>query len=140
MRDRVFLDSNIFIYSFDQTSPAKARSALALIREAQTSHKGVISFQVVQEFFNFALRRSVPPMTTADAVQYLTTVFQPLHTIHSSLALYAEALHTQERYRLSWYDSLIVTAAVEADCDLLYSEDLHDGQRFGRTRVKNPFL
>lgn len=139
MSDRFFLDSNVFIYTFDSTSAAKAQRALALIREAHSSRKGVVSFQVVQEFFNFALRRSVPPMTIPDAMLYLTTVLQPLLAIHSSPALYSEALRTFAHYRLSWYDALIVTAAVEADCAILYSEDLQDGQRFGQTRVKNPF-
>ena len=134
-----FLDSNIFIYSFDKTSPAKARRCLDLIREAHDSRKGVISFQVIQEFFSFALRRSVPPMSAAEAGDYLRLVFQPLSTVHSSLPIYAEALHLQSRYRLSWYDALIVAAAIDADCSVLYSEDLQHGQRFGSTTVKNPF-
>jgi predicted nucleic acid-binding protein len=54
--------------------------------------------------------------------------------------LYAEALRIQNRYRLSWYDALIVAAAVEADCRILYSEDLQHGQRFESTTVRNPFL
>jgi predicted nucleic acid-binding protein len=139
MSDRFFLDTNVFIYSFDSTSPAKARRALTLIREAHSSRKGVVSFQVVQEFFNFALRRTVPPMAIPDATQYLTTILQPLVGVHSSPAFYGEALQMYAHYRLPWYDALIVTAAVEADCAVLYSEDFQDGQRFGKTRVKNPF-
>jgi predicted nucleic acid-binding protein len=140
MSDSFFLDSSVFIYSFDETSPAKAGRALELVREAHNIRKGVISFQVIQEFFNFALRRSVPPMTVADAGDYLQKVFLPLTTIHSSAGLYEEALHLQSRYRLSWYDALIVMAALEADCRILYSEDLQDGQRFGNLRVRNPFV
>lgn len=139
MSGSFFLDSNVFIYSFDETAPAKAGRALALIREAHDTRKGVVSFQVIQEFFNFALRRSVPPMAIGDAGEYLQKIFLPLTTIHSSAGLYAEALHVQNRYRLSWYDALIVTAALEADCTFLYSEDLQDGQRFGTLRVRNPF-
>ncbi len=139
MSGRFFLDSNVFIYSFDETSPQKARQALTLVRKAHESRLGAISFQVIQEFFNFALRRSVPPMTSADAGDYLQKVFLPLITIHTSAGLFAEALHLQNRYRLTWYDALIVSAALEADCSILYSEDLQDGQRFGSTTVKNPF-
>ncbi|MFZ0632400.1 MAG: PIN domain-containing protein [Acidobacteriaceae bacterium] len=139
MSARFFLDSNVFIYSFDDGSPEKAHEALKLIRRAHDSRQGVISFQVIQEFFNFALRRSVPPMSSADAGDYLQKVFVPLATIHSSAGLYSEALHLQSRYRLSWYDALIVRAALEADCGILYSEDLQDGQRFGDLRVQNPF-
>jgi predicted nucleic acid-binding protein len=139
MSDRFFLDSNILICSFDQTSPAKARRALALIQEAHRSCTGAISFHVIQEFFNFALRRSLTSITTIDATEYLRTVLQPLPIVHSSHGLYAEALHLQGRRRLSWYDSLIVAAALEADCSVLYSEDLQHGQRFGSTTVTNPF-
>jgi len=139
MSARFFLDSNVFIYSFDSTAPGKARRAADLIREAHSSHKGVVSFQVIQEFFNFALRRSVPPMTAADAGIYLSTVFQPLPTIQSSLELYRQALSIHDRHRISWYDALIVAAAVSADCPVLFSEDLQDGQKFEQTRVRNPF-
>jgi predicted nucleic acid-binding protein len=140
MSDRFFLDTNIFVYSFDQSSAAKARKATELIREALTTQKGVISYQVVQEFFNVALRRFSQPMQAADAEQYLSTVFRPLLGVHSSQALYAEALHLHAQSGLSWYDALIVSGAIQARCDLLYTEDLQHGQRFGSLQVRNPFL
>ena len=140
MSDRFFLDTNIFVCSFDLTAPAKARKATQLIRKALTTQKGVVSYQVVQEFFNVALRRFAQPMTVAEAEQYLTTVFRPLLAIHSSQAVYIEALRLCERYSLSWYDALIVAAAIEGESTLLLSEDLQHGQRFGDLRVQNPFL
>jgi predicted nucleic acid-binding protein len=140
MSDRFFLDTNIFVYSFDQSAAAKARKANQLIRKALTTQKGIISYQVVQEFFNVALRKFSQPMKAADAEQYLGTVFRPLLGVHSSQALYAEALHLQAKSGLSWYDSLIVSAAIQAQCDLLYTEDLQHGQRFGSLQVSNPFL
>ena len=79
-------------------------------------------------------------MRLAEAEQYLATVFRPLWAIHSSHALYAEALHLRNRYRLSWYDSLIVAGAIEAECSVLYSEDMQHGQEFGDLRIENPFL
>jgi predicted nucleic acid-binding protein len=105
-----------------------------------TTQKGVISYQVVQEFFNVALRRFSQPMQTAEAEQYLSTVFRPLLGVHSSQALYAEALHLHAQSGLSWYDSLIVSGAIQARCNLLYTEDLQHGQRFGGLQVRNPFL
>jgi predicted nucleic acid-binding protein len=140
MSDRFFLDTNIFVYSFDQSAAAKAQKATQLIREALTTQKGVISYQVVQEFFNVALRRFSQPMKTADAEQYLSTVFRPLLGVHSSQALYAEALHLHAQTGFSWYDSLIVSSAIQARCDILYTEDLQHGQRFGGLQVRNPFL
>lgn len=140
MSDRFFLDTNIFVYSFDQSSAAKARTATQLIREGLTTQKGIVSYQVVQEFFHVALRRFSQPMQAAEAEQYLGTVFRPLLSVHSSQALYAEALRLHAQSGLSWYDSLIVSAAVEAQCGLLFTEDLQHGQRFGSLQVRNPFL
>jgi predicted nucleic acid-binding protein len=140
MSDRFFLDTNVFVYSFDQSAPMKARKAAQLIRKALTTQKGVISYQVVQEFFNVALRRFSSPMQTADAEQYLGTVFRPLLSLHSSHALYIEALHLQSQSGLSWYDSLIVAAAIQTHCDLLYTEDLQHGRHFGSLQIANPFL
>jgi predicted nucleic acid-binding protein len=140
MSDKFFLDTNIFVYSFDQLAGLKARKAAQLIREALTTHKGVISYQVVQEFFNVALRRFAQPMQPSDASQYLGAVFRPLLAVHSSQALFGEALQLHAQSGLSWYDSLIVSAAIQARCDLLYTEDLQHGQRFGALQVKNPFL
>ena len=140
MSDRFFLDTNIFVYSFDQSAPAKARRAAQLIREALTTQKGVVSYQVVQEFFNVALKRFSQPMQAADAGQYLSTVFRPLLAVHSSQALYAEALFLHAKSSLAWYDSLIVSAAMQARCEVLFSEDMQHGQRFGALQVRNPFL
>ena len=140
MSDRFFLDTNIFVYSFDQSVTAKARKAAQLIRKALTTQKGVVSYQVVQEFFNVALRRFAQPMRVGDAEQYLATVFRPLLGVHSSPALYVEALRLHAQSRLSWYDALIVSAALQAQCDLLYTEDLQHGQRFQSLQVVNPFL
>jgi predicted nucleic acid-binding protein len=140
MSARFFLDTNIFVYSFDQRATVKARKATQLIRKALSTQKGIVSFQVVQEFFSVALRKFAQPMKAADAEQYLGTVFRPLLGVNSSQALYAEALHLQSRSSLSWYDSLIVSAATQAQCDFLYTEDLQHGQRFGSLQISNPFL
>jgi|SRR5208282_6274955 len=140
MSDRFFIDTNIFIYSFDQSAPAKSRKAVQLIRDALTTQKGIVSFHVVQEFFNVALRRFSQPMQAADAAQYLNAVFRPLLAVHSSPALYAEALFLHAQSGISWFDSLIVSAAIQARCEILFSEDLQHGQRFGSLQVRNPFL
>lgn len=140
MSGRFFLDTNIFVYVFDTSAARKALQADALIRKAIETRSGVVSYQVVQEFFNVAFRRFSNPMNSADAEQYLATTFRPLLAVQSSQALYAEALRIRARYRLAWYDSLIVAAAAEAGCDVLYSEDFQHGQELGSTTIANPFL
>jgi len=140
MNGRFFLDTNVFVYSFDRTAPKKARRATQLIRQAVATRKGIVSYQVAQEFFNVALRRFVQPMTAADAEQYLATVFRPLMAVHSSQALYGAALRLSDRYHLAWYDALILAAAIEGQCNLIYTEDLQHGQRLEGLEVENPFL
>jgi predicted nucleic acid-binding protein len=113
--------------------------ALDLIDRAISTGKGVISYQVVQEFFNVAIRHHAQPMSIAECEEYLSTVFRPLLAVHSSQSLYIHALNLTRRHSLSWYDSLIVAAALEANCRILYTEDLQPGQKFSDLRVVNPF-
>jgi predicted nucleic acid-binding protein len=101
--------------------------------------EGIISYQVVQEFFSVAFRRFPQAMSVAEAEQYLVTVLRPLLAVHSSPTLYFEALRIAEKHRLSWYDSLIVAAALEGNCETLYSEDLQHGRTIEGLRIENPF-
>jgi predicted nucleic acid-binding protein len=140
MKDRFFLDTNIFAYSFDSGASAKQKRARDLIVHGITTRKAVVSYQVVQEFFNLALHKFSRPMNVAEAEQYLQTVFQPLLAVQSSHTLFSKALRLEDKHRLSWYDALIVAAAVESQCSILFSEDMHDGHRFGDLQIKNPFL
>jgi predicted nucleic acid-binding protein len=75
MNDRFFLDTNLFVYTFDVKTPAKARKAAQLIRRAADTGQGIISYQVVQEFFRVAFRRFAQPMSFAEAEQYLVLCF-----------------------------------------------------------------
>lgn len=140
MSGRFFLDTNIFVHSFDMSSPKKSAQATKLIRTAIETRGGIVSYQVVQEFFNVALRRFSKPMSSVDAEQYLSTTFRPLLSVHSSQALYGEALRVGARFRLPWFDSLIVASAIEGECDVLYSEDFQDGQQIGSVTISNPFV
>jgi predicted nucleic acid-binding protein len=140
MSDRFFLDTNIFVYSFETTSPKKSARATKLIRTAIETRGGIVSYQVVQEFFNVALRRFSKPMSALDAEQYLSTTFRPLLSVHSSEALYGEALRIAGRFRLPWYDSLLVASAIEGKCDVLYSEDFQNGLQIASVTISNPFV
>jgi len=140
MNGRFFLDTNIFVYAFDTAAPKKAARADQLVRTGIQTRNGIVSYQVVQEFFNVAFRRFRQPMSHADAEQYLSTTFRPLLAVQSSQALYAEALRLGARFQFSWYDSLIVAAATQAECDVLYSEDFQHGQKLGSVTIENPFV
>ncbi len=140
MSDRFFLDTNIFVYSFDQSTARKTEEADRLIHQALTTGKGLISYQVVQEFFNVAYRRFPEPMHLEQAEQFLSSVLRPLWAVYSSPSLCLRALQILERFRLQWYDALIVASALEAKCGILYSEDFQNGQKFDDLEIRNPFL
>lgn len=139
MNGRFFLDSNIFVYTFDAVVPAKAKKASQIVRQAADTGRGIVSYQVVQEFFNVAFRRFAQPMSVAEAEQYLVTVFRPLLAVHSSPSLYVAALRIFGKHKMSWYDSLIVAAALEGRCDTIYSEDFQHGREIEGLRIENPF-
>jgi predicted nucleic acid-binding protein len=140
MSGKFFLDTNVFVYVFDTTAPAKAKKASRLVRDAVDTGRGIVSYQVVQEFFNVAFRRFAQPMSVADAEQYLITVFRPLLAIESSPALYVEALRIAGKHRMPWYDSIIVASALQGHCDTLYSEDFQHGREIEGLRIENPFM
>ena len=139
MNDRSFLDTNIFLYSFDPRDPRKSARADELIRQALSSGQGVVSFQVVQEFFNVALRKSERKMLHDDAQRYLSDVLAPLLAVQPSQELCAEAIRLYHRYGFAWYDSVIVAAAIGAGCRVLLTEDLQDGMDVEGLRIENPF-
>ena len=140
MSDRFFLDTNIFVYSFDPSSARKSEESGRLINQALTTGKGVISYQVVQEFFNVAYRRFPEPMHLEQAEQFLSSVLRPLWAVYSSPALCLRALQILERFRLQWCDALIVASAQEAKCGILYSEGFQNRQKFDSLEIRNPFL
>lgn len=134
-----FLDTNILVYSFDSTAPTKQEIAKGLIQDALKSQRGMISSQVAQEFLNVALWKFARPMNVSDARQYLTAVLVPLCRHYPSMAYYDLALLVKEETGFSFYDSLIITAAIESGCHTLVTEDLQDGRTVRGVRIFNPY-
>ena len=127
MSAKRFIDTNVFVYCFEESEPAKQKKAKSIVRHALVSGEGVISFQVVQEFLNVATRRFAKPMTASEASLYQNQVLMPLCHVFPSRELYEQALVIKERYELGFYDSLMLSAALENDCRKLLSEDLQAG-------------
>ena len=133
-----FLDTNVLVYSVDSESPEKRQRALELVSRSVTARTGCISFQVVQETLNVLIRKTDTP--TDRIREMLDVVLVPLWQVYPSAVLYQDAISIQGRYGFSFYDSLIVAAALEAGCTRLYSEDLQHGQQVQRLTIVNPFL
>jgi predicted nucleic acid-binding protein len=137
-RRKPFFDTNILVYCFDLDSPAKLEKSRALITEACTERYGAVSYQVIQEFTNVALK-AARPMSVANVRRAISELCEPIEIVHFSLGLYEGALTIFEQYRTSWYDALILAAAQQAGCAVIYTEDLHHGLQLGSLRVENPF-
>ena len=134
-----FLDTNILICTFDETSPAKQARARELVEDALKNRAGVISYQVTQEFLNVATRKFVPPLSADQALRYLQQVLEPLCSVFSSNDLYRRGIDIQARWRYGFYDSLIIASALHTGCTTLYSEDLQASQAIESLTIVDPF-
>jgi len=141
MTDKVFLDTNIFIYSID-TSPAqyeKADIARQIVRQHIRNGTGVISIQVLQEFYQVSTRKIEVSLSTEDALEYLHHI-AVLETVHPDFTMLVAGVHLHKRLKISFWDALSVQAAMGAGCALLLTEDLQDGLQVDDLIIKNPFV
>lgn len=141
MNAKSFIDTNVFVYIYNPRNHVKQKTAIKLIEDLTLSGEGLISSQVVQEFCSVMLsNKTEVKMNPADLKDILEVMLYPklLHT--PSLDFYKRAVDLHASSQLSFYDALIVQAAIDLGCKIIYSEDLQDGRVFGELRVKNPFL
>ena len=139
MSAEFFIDTNVFVYQLDGSDPKKQAKADTIVREALGTGNACISSQVVQECLNVMLRKAEVPLSPDEARGYLDAVLLPLMQVTASGALYHRAVDVQSRWRLGFYDALIVAGALSAGCRTLLREDLQHGQRIETMRILNPF-
>jgi predicted nucleic acid-binding protein len=141
MQPLFFLDTNVFVYALLASEPLKKQRALELVELALGSHLGCTSYQVIQEFANVATRKFAQRLTADKCKQFIDAAMEPLNRVASSKALVNSALDLQSETRYSFYDCLVLAAALQAGADVLYTEDLQHGQLLhGTLQVVNPFL
>lgn len=133
-----FVDTNVLIYAEDTDAKTKHAVARDLLVRLWDERRGALSVQVLQEFYVTATRKLKKPLSSAKALeiveQYLTWT-----VVENTGKLLTSAIDLQQRHHLSFWDAMVVQAALEAGCDTLYSEDLNAGQRFGALLIVNPF-
>ena len=137
MSDRFFVDTNILMYAHDTAAGEKHVRAKALVEELWENRSGAISTQVLQELA-VNLRRKAKKPLDAKATRDVISDYLAWQVVVNGGDSILEALELEARYQLSFWDALIVHAAQVAGAEILYSEDLSDGQRYGTVRVKNP--
>lgn len=138
MSDRYFVDTNILIYAHDSAAGEKHARAKALIEQLWESRAGVVSTQVLQELA-VNLRRKARKPLDAKATRDIVSDYLAWHVVVNGGDSILEALDLEARYQVSFWDALVIQAAQAGGAELLYSEDLSDGQTYGRVRVVNPF-
>lgn len=138
MSDRYFVDTNILMYAHEAAAGEKHARAKALLEDLWKNRTGVVSTQVLQELAVNLRRKARKPLdvkATRDVVSdYLT--WQVVVNGGDSIL---EALDIEAKYQISFWDALIVQAAHVSGAEILYSEDLSDGQTYGAVQVINPF-
>lgn len=136
---RDFVDANVLVYAFDASAGRKQQAAQALLERLWESNSGCVSIQVLQEFFVTVTKKVAKPLPVEDAKARVRefaawSVFAP--TPEDVVA--AIDLHVQAK--IGFWDAMVVLAAAESGCDVLWTEDLSDGQLLRGVRIRNPFV
>lgn len=134
----IFVDTNVLVYSRDASEPAKQTQAHAWLEHLWRTRTGRLSYQVLQEYYVTVTEKLAPGLRVEIARKDALALcsWQPIAMDQRVLE---GAWQIQDRYRISWWDALIVSAARVADCRYLLSEDLQTNQNFGRLKVISPF-
>jgi predicted nucleic acid-binding protein len=133
-----FVDTNILVYAHDPSSGVKHYQATRIVTDLWQSRAGVLSTQVLHEFCVTVrrLNRNFP----LEDLQHIVRNFLGWEIVVNTGESILNALGMESRYKISFWDALIVNAAQISHADVLYTEDLNDGQVFGSVRVVNPLL
>jgi predicted nucleic acid-binding protein len=137
MSDKYFVDTNILMYAHDKAAGAKHERARALVEELWRDRTGVVSTQVLQEL-SVNLRRKAGRPLDAKATREIVTDYLTWQVVVNGGDSILEAMDLEARYQISFWDALVIQAAQLSGAELLYSEDLSDGQTYGSVRVINP--
>ena len=136
MTARSFLDTNVLIYSDDADEPEKQAAALDLVESLRLAGGGVLSIQVLQEYYAVATAKlGVPAAIARRKVELLARN----EVVHPDVALLLGAIDMTRLHSISFWDALIVAAAKAAQCSVLYTEDLQHGSVFEGLEIVNPF-
>ena len=139
MKDKIFLDTNVIVYAHDRSSGKKNTIAMEIMEYLWERKKGVISVQVMQEFYVCVTTKILKPLPLKVARKILEYLLN-WDLIINDEYITIKAINLQEKYRFSFWDSLIVQSAIQSQAYTLFSEDLSDGQIIENVKIVNPFV
>lgn len=134
---KVFFDANILLYTDDPRYPQRQHIALNLIRKSLASKTGSLSIQVLQEYFANATRKLKIDVVLA---RQKTEVFSKFQVLQPNAGDILAAIDLHRLHQISFWDAMIVRMALLSGARILYTEDLHHGQRMDTLEIVNPFL
>ncbi|XOV92278.1 MAG: PIN domain-containing protein [Bacteroidota bacterium] len=137
MKGKVFVDTNILVYLFSKSEEAKRIKCKELIRSYSNDHILVWSTQIVQEFYNVM---TVKLDQQPQEAKLLLNHFREFELVTNNLEMIQQAIDIQTINRLSFWDSLVISAAHASNCEILLSEDLNHNQVIQGLKVQNPFM
>ncbi|MFM2317393.1 MAG: hypothetical protein RLZZ215_14 [Pseudomonadota bacterium] len=135
---KIFFDTNILVYAFDKDEPSKAAMARHWLREVGSQGNLVLSTQVLQEFYVAVTKSMNPKMPHLQAAE-LVNDFAEFPLVQVDKVLIAKAMQRHRNREFSFWDSLVIEAALQANCDTLLSEDMQDGRIIHGLTIVNPF-
>ena len=139
MRDKIFVDTNILIYAHDLDAGPKHREAATIVKKLWEEETGVISTQVLQEFYVNVTRKIAKPLSRAQARGVVKNYFH-WHVERNEPDTILIASDIEERHLLSFWDALIIASAHEAKVEKILTEDLTHNQVIEGIRIENPFI
>lgn len=134
---KIFVDTNLFVYSIDQRDLGKRDRARHILKRLVEVHQPVISTQVIKEFYVVA---STKLKADTFIIKNIVHNFRNLEVVNNDLELIEEAVDISTISRLSFWDSLIIAAAEKANCEFVFSEDMNPGQTYRGVLLVNPFM
>ena len=136
--DKAFIDTNIIIYAYDATAGKKNETARIIITDLWDSGLGVISTQVLQEFFVNVVQKIPKPVDKQQAKEIVKDFLKWNVVVNTGDSI-VDAIDICLRFEYSFWDSMIIEAAIKGGATVLISEDLQDGQVISGVTIKNPF-
>lgn len=137
--DYIFVDTNIIVYCFDDANQVKKRKSIEIMEGLWDSQKGVLSLQVLKEFFVTVTRKLVNKMDFNDAKRVVYDLMT-WNLFIGTKTSFIKAIEIVERYGFSIWDASVLTSAIMSNCGIIYTEDLQNNQIIEGVRVVNPFV
>ncbi|MBN1381624.1 MAG: PIN domain-containing protein [Deltaproteobacteria bacterium] len=139
MRDKIFIDTNILVYAHDLSAGDRHTGAYAIVEKLWEDETGVISVQVLQEFYVITTRKILNPLKPQQARELIGNYLAwPVQVNDAELTMRASEI--SEKVNLSFWDALIIAAALRMDAKKIITEDLNHGQIIEGIRIENPFI